>query len=149
MSITGAKWARAVRPPLRDSEENAAKEAGLAAASRNDVMPCRRIAFSAAFALLTLSAAVGAGTALLTRSWAASSSSPVGLPASSRQILPPGGSGVAAVAPASASARELTTVECPKLDWTMIGRFVLKASRSPFVTLVPAGIIASFYQEMA
>ena len=48
--------------------------------------------------------------------------------------------------PASASAREFTTVEWPKLDWTTIGRFVFSASRSSLETLVPAGIIASWYQ---
>ena len=68
------------------------------------------------------------------------------MPAASRQIFPPAGSGVAAVIPASASPRELTTVEWPKLDWTTIGRFVLSASRSSLETFVPAGTIASWYQ---
>jgi hypothetical protein len=72
-------------------------------------MPCRRIASRAARALSTSSDAVGAGTTALTRFWAASWSSPVGFPAASRQILPPGGSGVAAVMCASGLLQRMSS----------------------------------------
>ena len=75
-------------------------------ASRNVVMPCLRIASSAARADLTSSPGVGVGICLVTRSCAESSRSPVGFPAGSRQILPPSGACVAALMPASSMARE-------------------------------------------
>lgn len=106
-------------------------------------MPCLAIASSAARAEFTSSLAVGFGSSLLTSCCAESSSVPDALPAGSRPILPPSGSGVAAVIPASASAREFTNAVCPNEDMTNIGRLVFSTSNAARVAVVPAGSMPS------
>ncbi len=104
-----AKCARAVSFPSRCTVAKASSDGACAIASKNVVTPCLLSASSAALAPLTFSAGVGAGICLATVSCAASSSIPVGLPDESLATLPPRGSGVRAVMPASCKARELTS----------------------------------------
>ena len=59
------------------------------------------------------SSSVTSGSSPATSRVAPSWSMPVGWPAASRSIRPSAGSGVAAVMPASSSARELTQAPCP------------------------------------
>ena len=93
-----------------------------------------------------MSCAVGAGTLLSTSPPAASSRIPLGSPCASCSIRPLGGSAVAAVIPAICSALLLTSVVCPSLEATMIGRSVLSASSVALVASVPGGSIACRYQ---
>ena len=60
-----------------------------------------------------MSRAVGAGTALSSMSAAVSTSTPVGVPAASRRMRPPGGSFDAAVMPAVARPRTLVSTAWP------------------------------------
>ena len=90
---------------------------------------------------------------------AASLSRPVGLPAASRTITPPGGSGVAAVTPASFNATEFATAMCPSnrftktgvagdtasMSWLVgsAGGFHSWSSQSPPSTHSPAGVFCT------
>ena len=81
-----------------------------------------------------------------TRRPIASSRMPVGWPLASRSMRPVGGSGVAAVMPATWRPLLLSSEECPSLEDTMMGRSVCSASSVAFVASVPAGSIACRYQ---
>ncbi len=108
--------------------------------------PAAASASSAAASAAWFSFAVGGGIWSCTRSAAASSRMPVASPAASRSMRPDGGSGVAAVIPASARPLLLSSVECPSLEETRIGRSVASASSVALVASVPAGTIAWRYQ---
>ena len=73
---------------------------------------------------------VRAGISCSSSAIAASCRIPVGSPAASRRMTPPGGSAVPAATPASASAREFATAMCPSSATTSNGRSVGSASRS-------------------
>ncbi len=87
-----------------------------------DVMPSEFASRSAASRPCRYSAAVRAGRCSLTSSVAASRSVPLGAPVRSRMIAPRGGSGVAAVMPLIASAREFTHAEWPSAARMNAGR---------------------------
>ena len=77
--------------------------------SRTLVTPSEPACSSARVSACARRAGVRGGTTWLTSPMAASLSRPVGLPAASRTMRPPGGSGVAAVTPASFRATEFAT----------------------------------------
>ena len=85
------------------------------------------------------SAGVRGGSTAAISSAAASRRVPLGSPVrASRSIRPSGGSGVARVIPASASARELTHAECPSAAQSRAGRSGTRRSSSAFDGL-PSG----------
>src|SRR3546814_500815 len=67
----------------------------------------------AARSAVAISLALASGITAYTAFIAASLSTPVGSPSASRTMLPPGGSGVSRVMPASSSASELASAMCP------------------------------------
>jgi hypothetical protein len=84
-------------------------------------MPKADILLSSAAVSRAFSSNAGTGIFLSTRSVALSAKTPVGAPEASRQILPPGGSGVSAVTPVSRSPRLLTHTVCPSLPQRATG----------------------------
>ena len=95
-----------------------------------DATPTRWSSACARSRPASTSASEGGGSAPATREAAASSSTPVGTPAGSRTMRPPGGSGVDAVTPAASSAAELHHTRWPSLLHSTTGGCGTTGSRS-------------------
>src|SRR5471032_150195 len=91
-----------------------------------------------------LSSSVGFGTTRYIMSIAASTSTPLGLPSASRSILPPLGSGVSRVMPASCMARLLAQPAWPSTRCSHAGRLPTAASSSLAVGKRPSFQISWF-----
>ena len=89
----------------------------------------------------------GGGSSAVTSPCAPSCSRPLGCPSPLCSIRPSGGSGVAAVIPARASAREFASDVWPSLEDTITGRWVRSPSSTSWVTTVPAGRTNCWYQD--
>ena len=142
-----AKCARAVSAPRRRSVSNGAiPSAPTKPGTKKLVIPSCAKRARPRRASSTGSPA-GGGSSAVTRSCAPSCSRPFGCPSAPCSIRPSAGSGVAAVIPASASARELTSVVWPSLEPTTIGRCVGSASSTSLVRTVPDGMTNCWYHE--
>ena len=101
--------------------------------SQNAVTPKRAASRNPARAAFIRSSVVGGGIAAKTGSIASSFSRPVGSPFASRTIVPPGGSGVSRVMPASFSATAFASAMCPSSRDTSTGLSRVTASIICFV----------------